>query len=328
MFCSGSGGRDWYFRGICAVRAAAKPLIREFIKVGSRQNASVLRELMTVLQNHEGDPPRLSTRDAAKLHSRHRLLRWQTLTGYRLVARPTCRAAQGTHSIRRLGGRPFAAAPPSPSCTPSPRVCAVLGIVGKQPTPVQPRLRSAQYRYRWRTMNGFSGFPVDMRAGMRGPEIQFWGTLAVWPDEFHLSSGSLITPSSATIASAASAVGRLPNALGLLILRDITRIVRVIVDPLLIVPWRNSLEIDAAVLTLAIKIFEAEKGANLRSVAELLDAGIIQNPPVDRITGAAANTFVRERLIRGPSNARDQAPLFLFPADAAPVSLGRIPKDG
>ena len=261
MFCSGSGGRDWYFRGICAVRRA-QALIREFIKVGSRQNASVLRELMTVLQNHE----------AIRRGYLHAMLR-NYIRGI-LVALADAdgidwspdRLAGLLKALIPFGdsGTPFAAAPPSPSCTPSPRVCAVLAVVENNPHPFSA-IESA-HTLSLAYNEWLLRFSVDMRAGMRVPNSVL-GHAAVWPDEFHLSSGSLITPSSATIASAASAVGRLPNALGLLILRDITRIVRVIlVDPLLIVPYATPLpENDAAVLTLAIKIFEAEKGANLRS---------------------------------------------------------------
>jgi hypothetical protein len=160
-------------------------------------------------------------------------------------------------------------------------------------------------------------FQRDMgaRMGLENPEAD---QSSVWPEELQLTAQDALVPSRVLVSEAARRLASIPNALGLLVLRDIVRAVNAAVDRLLALLWRPLLDLDATRLMLAVVRFERSCGRRPDSAEEALGDGAMFGASVDRLTGVRLKFMPARHVIVGPSFETVSARIAYLP-DAFPL---------
>jgi hypothetical protein len=116
------------------------------------------------------------------------------------------------------------------------------------------------------------------------------------------------------------------NALGLLILRDVLEAANAIIDRLIIVPWRDAINIEFVQVLLAVRQSQKKYGTTPAETAQLVEDGLLPMIPTDRLTGEPIRILPEKNQIAGPELELIRT-LMAYPLDAPEVRW-RIPEIG
>jgi hypothetical protein len=188
----------------------------------------------------------------------------------------------------------------------------LVRVLKENPNPLLPdeTLRLLGDSYRHLRGEFVSNMRSALNLGSLNPRID-----QLWPDWFQLTSANVGQPPGEP-AVELTEVTVTPNALGLLLLRDVMRAANTRIRRLLLVPWREQLDVEACRLILATNVFQTRFGTFPKSTDQLLECGILRKETRDRLTGVRLDINRKTGQITGPSLPQIQSVLQEFPVDA------------